>query len=78
MGSPKNQEKKPFRLEVDDRTDEEREQAKEKDKGLWASALRMGASEKDRRPMDSEYQEDLEDTSPKIKINRNFMKWVAV
>ncbi|XP_063060164.1 transient receptor potential cation channel subfamily V member 1-like [Engraulis encrasicolus] len=77
MGSPKNQEKKPFRLEVDDRTDEEREQAKEKDKGLWASALRMGASEKDRRPMDSEYQEDLEDTSPKIKINRNFMKDIS-
>ncbi|KAL2095054.1 hypothetical protein ACEWY4_009773 [Coilia grayii] len=74
MGTPKKQERKPFSLEVDDRTDEEREKDKEHDsKGLWASVLQLGASVQERRPMD-EYQEHLEETSPKVKVNRNFVK----
>ena len=75
MGTPKGKERKPFILEVDDRTDEERAQSKEQEaKDHWASALRLGPTEKDRSPMDSEYQEDVGETTPQIKINRNFLK----
>ncbi|XP_062392187.1 transient receptor potential cation channel subfamily V member 1-like [Sardina pilchardus] len=75
MATPKNQERRPFTLEVDDRTDEERAQSKEQDKkDHWTSAFGVGASKKERSPMDSEYQEDLGEPSSQIKINRNFMK----
>ncbi|XP_062392184.1 transient receptor potential cation channel subfamily V member 1-like [Sardina pilchardus] len=75
MATPKNQERRPFTLEVDDRSDEERAQSKEQDKkDHWTSAFGVGSSKKERSPMDSEYQEDLGEPSSQIKINRNFMK----
>ncbi|KAG5283986.1 hypothetical protein AALO_G00021700 [Alosa alosa] len=72
MGTPTK--KRPFTLEVDDRMDKERAQ----NKGQEAKNCGAFASKNDMSPMDSEYQEDLEEITSdlKIKINRNFMKGV--
>lgn len=69
MGTQKH-EKRPFALEIDDRTDEESAQAK----GKGVKECSTSACEKDRSPMDSEYHEDKGETSSQIKINRNFIK----
>ncbi|XP_048091760.1 transient receptor potential cation channel subfamily V member 1 [Alosa alosa] len=77
MATPKNHQRRPFTLEVDDQTDEERAQSKEQGtKDHWTSAFGVGASKKERIPMDSEYQEELGEPSSQIKINRNFVKGV--
>ncbi|KAG5844397.1 hypothetical protein ANANG_G00162090 [Anguilla anguilla] len=67
-------EKAPFSLEMDDRTKPEKSHGGKNDR--LSSALGMGGSEKEPAPMDSNYQEDLADTTPKIRFNLNFDKSV--
>ncbi|KAJ8267234.1 hypothetical protein GJAV_G00140160 [Gymnothorax javanicus] len=67
-------EKTPFSLEMDDRTEEERAGRRSPKKEWLASALGMDGSDKDPAPMDSNFQENLGDTTPKIKFNLNFDK----
>ena len=67
---------RPFSLETDDRTDEERKAqrrpgAKE---DFLGSALTTGGSNRPKAPMDTDYQEELEVQQPKIKYNLNFYK----
>ncbi|XP_062391813.1 transient receptor potential cation channel subfamily V member 1-like [Sardina pilchardus] len=70
MGTPTK--KRPFTLEVDDRMDKERAQSK----GQEAKDCNASSSKNAMSPMDSEYQEDLEETTSdlKIKINKHFIK----
>ena len=75
MSRPQSPGAPVFSLETDDRTDEERAQAKEKKKDRLASALGMGSSDPPRAPMDTEYQEEIEGAKPQIKFNLNFDKW---
>lgn len=65
MGTRK---KRPFALEVAERTDEESAQSKGKEE----KDCSVSAYEKDRSPMDSEYHEDKGETTSEMKINRYF------
>ncbi|XP_062340899.1 transient receptor potential cation channel subfamily V member 1 [Osmerus eperlanus] len=67
---------RPFSLETDDRTDEERKAQSRKGvkEDFLGSALAMGGSNRPKAPMDTDYQEELEVQQPKIKYNHNFYK----
>ena len=60
-----------FTLEADDRTEEERKKGPKKD-GLF-SALGSG-QEEPKAPMDTDYQEEMEATKPKLRFDLNFDK----
>lgn len=61
MSKPKNSSVSSFSLETDDQTEEERTKAKQMKKGL-----------KDKRPMDSNYVDDVVEPSSTIKFNLHF------
>ncbi|XP_029924154.1 transient receptor potential cation channel subfamily V member 1 [Myripristis murdjan] len=63
-----------FSLETDDRTEDERPQAESVKKDLLVSALGMSGSDSPKTPMDTDYSEEMEPTTPKIKFNLNFDK----
>lgn len=64
-----------FSLETDDRTEEERSRKKgPKNHGL--SAFSFG-QEAPKAPMDTDYQEEMEETKPQIRFNLNFDKWAS-
>ena len=62
-----------FSLEADDRTEEEKLRQKAAKKGGLGSALGLG-QESPAAPMDTDYQEEMEDPKPKIRFNLNFDK----
>lgn len=62
-----------FTLESDDRTEEEKLRQKTAKKGSPCSALGLG-QESPTAPMDTDYQEEMEDPKPKIRFNLNFDK----
>ncbi|TNN82708.1 Transient receptor potential cation channel subfamily V member 1 [Liparis tanakae] len=62
-----------FSLEADDRTEEEKRRQKATKKGSVASALGLG-QESPAAPMDTDYQEEMEQTRPQIRFNLNFDK----
>ncbi|CAJ1064394.1 transient receptor potential cation channel subfamily V member 1 [Xyrichtys novacula] len=64
-----------FELETDDRTEEEKARQKASKKGGVTSALGFG-SEAPKAPMDTDYQEEMEQTKPKIRFNLNFDKGI--
>ncbi|XP_033503190.2 transient receptor potential cation channel subfamily V member 1 [Epinephelus lanceolatus] len=64
-----------FSLESDDRTEEEKARQKEAKKGGLVSALGLG-QESPKAPMDTDYQEEMEDPKPQIRFNLNFDKGI--
>lgn len=62
-----------FSLETDDRTEEERSRQKAAKKEGLVSALGLG-KESPAAPMDTDYQEEIEEAKPKIRFNLNFDK----
>lgn len=62
-----------FSLETDDRTEEERSRQKAAKKDGPGSALGLG-QETPKAPMDTDYQEEMEETKPQIRFNLNFDK----
>ena len=62
-----------FSLETDDRTEDEKSQNKAAKKDSLVSALGLG-HESPKAPMDTDYQEEMEETKPKIRFNLNFDK----
>ncbi|CAB1316412.1 unnamed protein product [Coregonus sp. 'balchen'] len=77
MSKSKGPEYPSFSLETDDRTDDERAQSRQvKKPDRLVSALGMGSSGGPKAPMDSDYQEELEEAAPKIRFNLNFDKKV--
>ncbi|XP_067294440.1 transient receptor potential cation channel subfamily V member 1 [Pseudorasbora parva] len=66
MSKSKDSSPSSFTLETDDRTAEERAQAKTVKKG----------APRDKRPMDSNYLDDIEEPEPKIRFNLNFEKGI--
>ncbi|KAM4620142.1 transient receptor potential cation channel subfamily V member 1 isoform 1-T2 [Polymixia lowei] len=63
-----------FSLETDDRTDEERKQGKVAKKDHLVSALGTGNLDGPKAPMDTNDQEEMEETKPTIRFNLNFDK----
>ncbi|XP_041807644.1 transient receptor potential cation channel subfamily V member 1 [Chelmon rostratus] len=64
-----------FSLETDDRTEEERSRQKAAKKEGLVSALGLG-KESPAAPMDTDYQEEIEEAKPKIRFNLNFDKGI--
>ncbi|MED6233237.1 hypothetical protein ATANTOWER_008913 [Ataeniobius toweri] len=64
-----------FRLEADDRTEEEKLMQKAPKKDGLASALGL-SMEAPKAPMDTDYQEEMEPTRPQIRFNLNFEKGI--
>ncbi|XP_029304743.1 transient receptor potential cation channel subfamily V member 1 isoform X2 [Cottoperca gobio] len=65
-----------FSLETDDRTEEEKAlQRAAKMHGGVVSALGLG-QESPKAPMDTDYQEEMEESKPKISFNLNFDKGI--
>ncbi|XP_056126071.1 transient receptor potential cation channel subfamily V member 1 [Rhinichthys klamathensis goyatoka] len=62
MSKPKDSSTSSFTLETDDQTEEERSKAKQMKKGAL----------KDKRPMDSNYLDDIHEPTTTIKFNLNF------
>ena len=62
MSKPKDSNTSSFTLETDDQTEEERSKAKQMKKGAL----------KDKRPMDSNYLDDIEEPATTIKFNLHF------
>lgn len=62
MSKSKESSTSSFTLETDDQTEEERSKAKQMKKGAF----------KDKRPMDSNYLDDIEEPSRAIKFNLHF------
>lgn len=62
MSKSKDSSTSSFTLETDDQTEEERSKAKQMKKG----------AAKDKRPMDSNYLDDTEEPTCKIKFNLHF------
>ncbi|XP_027887348.1 transient receptor potential cation channel subfamily V member 1 [Xiphophorus couchianus] len=62
-----------FRLEADDRTEEEKRKQKAPKKDGLASALGL-SKEAPKAPMDTDYQEEMEPVKPQIRFNLNFDK----
>lgn len=58
-----------FSLEMDDRTEEEKSRKKAEKK---ASVFSM--SQEPKTPMDTDYQEEMENIKPQIRFNLNFDK----
>lgn len=58
-----------FTLEADDRTEEERS----RQKGTKNDAFSFGR-EAPKAPMDTDYQEEMEEPKPQIRFNLNFDK----
>uniref|UniRef100_A0AAY4ER34 Ion transport domain-containing protein n=1 Tax=Denticeps clupeoides TaxID=299321 RepID=A0AAY4ER34_9TELE len=73
MSTSRNPDPKPFSLETDDRGDE-RSKGKQVKKDRLVCALAMGSCDKELSPMDSNYQEELVEESPRVKFNLNFDK----
>uniref|UniRef100_A0A8C8GPH1 Ion transport domain-containing protein n=1 Tax=Oncorhynchus tshawytscha TaxID=74940 RepID=A0A8C8GPH1_ONCTS len=77
MSKSKGPEYPSFSLETDDRTDDERAQSRQvKKPDRLVSALGLGSSGGPKAPMDSDYQDELEEAAPKIRFNLNFDKEV--
>ncbi|XP_014052550.1 transient receptor potential cation channel subfamily V member 1 isoform X2 [Salmo salar] len=77
MSKSKGPEYPSFSLETDDRTDDERAQSRQvKKPDRLVSALGLGSSGGPKTPMDSDYQDELEEAAPKIRFNLNFDKEV--
>ncbi|XP_071194922.1 transient receptor potential cation channel subfamily V member 1-like isoform X2 [Salvelinus alpinus] len=77
MNKSKGPEYPSFSLETDDRTDDERAQSRQvKKPDRLVSALGLGSSGGPKAPMDSDYQDELEEAAPKIRFNLNFDKEV--
>uniref|UniRef100_A0A673XWB0 Transient receptor potential cation channel, subfamily V, member 1 n=1 Tax=Salmo trutta TaxID=8032 RepID=A0A673XWB0_SALTR len=77
MSKSKAPEYPSFSLETDDRTDDERAQSRQMKKpDRLVSALGLGSSGVPKAPMDSDYQDELEEAAPKIRFNLNFDKEV--
>lgn len=75
MSKSKGPEYPSFSLETDDRTDDERAQSRQvKKPDRLVSALGLGSSGGPKTPMDSDYQDELEEAAPKIRFNLNFDK----
>ncbi|XP_023135912.2 transient receptor potential cation channel subfamily V member 1 [Amphiprion ocellaris] len=64
-----------FTLEADDRTEEEKSQRKGGKKDGLASALGL-SEDGPKAPMDTDYQEEMEETKPQIRFNLNFDKGI--
>ncbi|XP_047234645.1 transient receptor potential cation channel subfamily V member 1 [Girardinichthys multiradiatus] len=64
-----------LRVEVDDRTEEEKLMQKAPKKDGLASALGLNM-EAPKAPMDTDYQEEMEPTKPQIRFNHNFDKMI--
>ncbi|CAK6971811.1 transient receptor potential cation channel subfamily V member 1 [Scomber scombrus] len=64
-----------FSLETDDRTEDEKSRNKAAKKDGLVSALGLG-QEAPKTPMDTDYQEEMEETKPKIRFNLNFDKGI--
>ncbi|XP_068585530.1 transient receptor potential cation channel subfamily V member 1 [Cebidichthys violaceus] len=64
-----------FSLEADDWTEEEKVRQKAAKKGGVASSLGLG-HESPKAPMDTDYQEEMEETRPQIRFNLNFDKGI--
>lgn len=62
-----------FSLETDDRTEDEKSRNKAAKKDGLVSVLGLG-SESPKAPMDTDYQEEMEEAKPKIRFNLNFDK----
>ncbi|XP_076606350.1 transient receptor potential cation channel subfamily V member 1 [Chaetodon auriga] len=62
-----------FSLESDDRTEEERSRQKAAKKEGLVSALGLGQTSPT-APMDTDYQEEMEETKPQLRFNLNFDK----
>lgn len=62
MSKPKDSNTSSFTLETDDQTEEERSKAKQMKKGAL----------KDKRSMDSNYLDDIEEPTTTIKFNLHF------
>lgn len=62
MSKSKESSTSSFTLETDDQTEEERSKAKQMKKGAT----------KDKRPMDSNYLDDIEEPTSTIKFNLHF------
>lgn len=69
----KKSEKYAFSLEADDRTEEEKCRRKSPKQDVLGAALSAG-HEAPKAPMDTDYQEELEDTKPQIRFNLKFDK----
>uniref|UniRef100_A0A3B5L512 Transient receptor potential cation channel, subfamily V, member 1 n=1 Tax=Xiphophorus couchianus TaxID=32473 RepID=A0A3B5L512_9TELE len=65
-----------FRLEADDRTEEEKRKQKTPKKDGLASALGL-SKEAPKAPMDTDYQEEMEPVKPQIQFNLNFDKYAT-
>ncbi|XP_067463620.1 transient receptor potential cation channel subfamily V member 1 [Thunnus thynnus] len=64
-----------FSLETDDRTEEEKSRHKAAKKDGLVCALGLG-QEAPKAPMDTDYQEEMEDSKPEIRFNLNFDKGI--
>lgn len=62
-----------FSLEADDRTEEEKSRQKASNSTGLVSALGLG-QEAPKAPMDTDYQEEMENPKPQIRFNLNFDK----
>lgn len=62
-----------FSLEVDNRTEEEKQRHKDLRKSGMASRLGLG-QEAPKAPMDTDYQEEMEVPPDRIRFNPNFDK----
>nr|XP_046267004.1 transient receptor potential cation channel subfamily V member 1 [Scatophagus argus]XP_046267005.1 transient receptor potential cation channel subfamily V member 1 [Scatophagus argus] len=62
-----------FSLEADDRTEEEKLRQKAAKKSGLVPSLGLG-QEAPKAPMDTDYQEEMEETKPQIRFNLNFDK----
>ncbi|XP_051903784.1 transient receptor potential cation channel subfamily V member 1 [Hippocampus zosterae] len=69
----KKSEKYAFSLEADDRTEAEKCRHKSPKQDVLGSVLSAG-HEAPKAPMDTDYQEEMEDTKPQIRFNLNFNK----
>lgn len=64
-----------FSLETVDRKNDEKAQSRQvKKPDRLVSALGLGSSGGPKTPMDSDYQDELEEAAPKIRFNLNFDK----
>ncbi|XP_054481776.1 transient receptor potential cation channel subfamily V member 1 isoform X2 [Anoplopoma fimbria] len=64
-----------FSLQTDNRTEEEKARQKAAKKGGVVSALGLG-QESPTAPMDTDYQEEMEETKPQVRFNPNFDKGI--
>ncbi|XP_057677501.1 transient receptor potential cation channel subfamily V member 1 [Corythoichthys intestinalis] len=71
----KKSEKHGFSLEADDRTEAEKCRRKSPKQDVLGSVLRVG-QQAPKAPMDTDYQEEMEESKPQIRFNLNFDKGI--